>query len=196
MEISEPLQGQSESIYSQEDFPVKTSLALDESGESTLNDLACGLNSLGLLGNFDPDSYSLRTSQVCLITNLCDEFLETFPRAGTMLNGKVFQRPPLVPLTFATGFGYLPTPDKSTGVMRGGIAIRANAQTSFRKEIGETRPSGAKIGSSLNWCPEYIREALRTGGFVNPVWLEVLMGFPEQWSMLEMVPSETPSSPK
>ncbi len=162
MEISEPLQGQSESIYSQEDFPVKTSLALDESGESTLNDLACGLNSLGLLGNFDPDSYSLRTSQVCLITNLCDEFLETFPRAGTMLNGKVFQRPPLVPLTFATGFGYLPTPDKSTGVMRGGIAIRANAQTSFRKEIGETRPSG------VNGIPRAVVDA-RNGALGNAV---------------------------
>jgi hypothetical protein len=104
-----------------------------------------------------------------------------------MLNGRVYPRPPLVPLTFGTGFGYLPTPDKSLGQMRGGIMMHADATTCFRKEQTGFRPSGARIGSS-----EYIREALRTGGFVNPVWLEVLMGFPENWSMLETEHSETP----
>ena len=78
------------------------------------------------------------------------------------------------------------------GMMRGGITIYADATSCFRKEMGETRPSGAKIGSSLRWCPEYIREALRTGGLINPVWLEVLMGFPENWSMPGMGHSETP----
>jgi hypothetical protein len=77
------------------------------------------------------------------------------------------------------------------GVMRGGITIMADAKTCYRKEMGETRPSGAKIGSSLRWCPEYIREALRTGGFVNPSWLAVLMGFPEDWWTLPTEHSET-----
>ena len=54
----------------------------------------------------------------------------------------------------------------------------------------------AKIGSSLRWCPEYIREALRTGGFVNPGWIEVLMGFPEKWLTWLTQPSETPLCPK
>jgi len=62
----------------------------------------------------------------------------------------------------------------------------------FRKEMTGKRPSGANIGSSLRWCPEYVREWLRTGGLINPVWLELLMGFPENWSMPEQDLSETP----
>jgi hypothetical protein len=113
-----------------------------------------------------------------------------------MLNGRVFQRPPLVPLTYATGFGYLPTPDKSIGALRGGDMMRADAQTCFAKEFYGERPSGAKIGSSLRWCPEFIREALRTGGYVNPSWLAVLMGFPEDWWIVPMEHLETQSYPK
>lgn len=195
METSEKLKAANlnQSILSAADSHVRTSPALESSEESpTEQGVDSGLNSLGLLGYFDLDSYSLKTSQVSLLTNQCDEYLETFPRSGSMRNGKVFQRPPLVPLTFGTGFGYLPTPDKSLGMLRGGISIGADAMTSFRKEMGETRPSGAKIGSSLRWCPEYIREALRTGGLVNPAWLEVLMGFPENWWTPPTEPSETP----
>jgi hypothetical protein len=44
----------------------------------------------------------------------------------------------------------------------------------------------------LRWHPEYINEALRTGGFVNPAWLEALMGFPENWWMPPTEHSEMP----
>jgi hypothetical protein len=76
--------------------------------------------------------------------------------------------------------------------MKGGITILMDAQTCFRKEFHGTRISGAKIGSSLRWCPEFVRESLRTGGLLNPLWLEVLMGFPENWSMPETEQSVTP----
>jgi hypothetical protein len=67
-----------------------------------------------------------------------------------------------------------------------------DALTCYRKELIGKRLSGANIGSSLRWCPEYIREWLRTGGLVNPAWLEALMGFPENWSMPETPDSATP----
>jgi hypothetical protein len=57
------------------------------------------------------------------------------------------------------------------------------------KEMTGRRKSGATIGSSLRWCPELMREALRTGGLINPEWIEVLMGFPIKWT--EPKPSET-----
>ena len=75
--------------------------------------------------------------------------------------------------------------------MRGGIMIEADATTCSRKLATGLRPSGAKIGSSLRWHPEYINEALRTGGLVNPAWLEALMGFPENWLTLPTEPTET-----
>ena len=182
---------------SREDSPAKTCPWPGKERESTENEVDCGQILPDLLGRFDHGSYSLKTSQVCLLTNQCDEFLGTFSRSGLMRNGKVYQRPPLVPLTYATGFGYLPTPDKSTGLFSakmGGRMIRGNAQTCFQKEMFGERPSRAKIGSSLAWCPEYIRESLRTGGSVNPSWLAVLMGFPEDWWTVPTEDLETPSS--
>ncbi len=178
------------------DSPAKTSVLPACKQESTANEADCGENLLGSLGYFSPGSCSLKTSQASLLTNQCDEYLDSFPRSGSMQNGNVFQRPPLVPLTYATGFGYLPTPDKSIGALRGGDMMRADAQTCFQKEFVGSRSSGAKIGSSLRWCPEFIREALRTGGYVNPSWLAVLMGFPEDWWILPTEHSETPLSPK
>lgn len=112
-------------------------------------------------------------------------YLGTYPRSGTTRSGNLFQRPPLVPHTFAIGFGYLPTPDRSMGDLRGGLKHEHDALTCFRKETTGLRPSGAKIGSSLRWCPEYIREWLRTGGGLNPEWIEVLMGFRRKWTEIK-----------
>lgn len=69
-----------------------------------------------------------------------------------------------------------------------------DANSLFLKQTVGERPSGAKIGSSLRWCPEFIQEWLRLGGGINPVWVERLMGFPDNWTALEA--SETPSSRK
>ena len=199
METSERLRTATSntSISLPEDSPAKT-LVAPESGAGSPQEpeVDCGSSTPDLLGSFDPDSYLLRTSQGSLLTNQCVEYSGTFPRSGLMLNGKVYQRVPLVPLTYATAFGYLPTPDKSLGAMLGGITIWADAQSCFNKETTGFRPSGARIGSSLRWCPEFIREALRTGGCVNPAWLEALMGFPENWLTLPTEPTETPWSRK
>ena len=182
-----------ESISSPAGSLAKTSLSPADALELTESEAGCGLSSRVLLGEFDPSTYLLRTSQVCLLKDQCEEYSGTFPRSGSMRSGKVFQLPPLVHLTSATGFGYLPTPDKSLGGMKGGIMIEADATTCFRKMATGSRPSGAKIGSSLRWHPEYINEALRTGGLVNPAWLEALMGFPENWLTLPTEPTGTPS---
>ena len=178
------------------DFHAKTSVKPAKAEELISENAAVyGESNTGAFAFFDQDSHSWKTSQLCLTQTLA-EFSETWPRSGTTRSGIAFRRPPLVPRISATGFGYLPTPDRSLGGLKGGLTLMADARSCYRKEMGESRPSGAKIGSSLRWCPEYIREALRTGGLVNPVWLEVLMGFPENWSMPETVLSEMPSSRK
>ncbi len=161
---------------------------------STAKGQGFGVNMLESLAIFDPASSSWKTSQLCLLEDL-GASSEAWPRSGMTRNGIAYPLPPLAPRISAIGFGYLPTPDKSLGEMKGGITLKADARTCFRRMNGETRPSGATIGSSLRWCPEFIRESLRTGGLVNPGWLEALMGFPDGWSMLEMELWETLSPP-
>ncbi len=90
--------------------PVKISAYLGSGAVSMVNDQACGRTSLGLLGFFDPESYLLRTSQVSLLTNQCDEFLETFPSSGTMRSGTCFQRVSLALPIKGSESGSLPTP--------------------------------------------------------------------------------------
>jgi hypothetical protein len=178
---------------SAEASPAKTSVTPATEQALKVNDPAYGLNTSGSFANFDPATSSWKTSQHSLFEE-STEFSETWPRSGTTRSGKAFQRVPLVPRISATGFGYLPTPDKSLGKNYG----IGDEMSCFRVETqGGVRPSGAKIGSSLRWCPEYIRERLRTGGYLNPVWLERLMDFPDRWT--DAAPSETllsPESPK
>ena len=177
-------------------FPAKTSAALALVSESPMApEAASGPITRDLLANYDRASSSWKTSQRCFIEEWT-AFSETWPRSGMMQSGNAYQQPPLVPRISGTEFGFLPTPDKSLGAFegfsRGNHGMDANSL--FLKETVGERPSGAKIGSSLRWCPDFIREWLRTGGSINPVWTERLMGFPDNWT--ELGAAEIPSSPK
>jgi hypothetical protein len=186
-EHSTAIRGADEWISYTGDSRARISVSQGSGPGSPEPEAGSGLNSLESLARFDPDSCSWKTSQDCLLTQHSDEFSETWPRSGLMRGGRVFPQAPWVLHTSETAFGYLPTPNKSLGRTFGPDEL-----TCMRKETTGLRPSGAKIGSSLRWCPEYIRERLRTGGYLNPVWLERLMGYPDNWS--DAGPSATPSS--
>lgn len=182
--------GQNGSMLSAEDSLVSPSVR-PANGEGRMTNDGYGLNLSECFAFYDRDTHLLKTRQASLLLGW-STFCETLPRSGLMRNGMLFQRPPLVPLTSGNGFGYLPTPQASSDSM-GGMGV-GMAKTCFRKEQGERRPSGAKIGSSLNWSPEFVYERLRTGGELNPEWIEVLMGYPVGWTAITH--SETPLSPK
>lgn len=86
-----PGQNLNPSISSAEGSPVRTS-AKPES-EQVLKALvaAFGLSMPVSLGNLDPDTCSLKTSQACLFTTQCEEYSESFPDSGMMLSGEVFE---------------------------------------------------------------------------------------------------------
>jgi hypothetical protein len=178
-------------ISSVADSPAKTSATPESEPESTASAADCGPSMRESFASFDHATSSWRTSQLCL-DGEWSEFSETWPRAGMTRNGIAYQRVPLVPLIYESGFGYLPTPDASLAMDH--VTVESESLICYRKEMGENRPSGSKIGSSLRWCPEFIREALRTGGKLNPEWIEVLQGYPLTWTALE--DSATPSSRK
>ncbi len=95
-------------------FLAKTSATPASVLESTESVPGSGLNMSASFANYDPATSSWRTSQRCLDGEWA-EFSETFPRAGTMRNGTLFERPTLVPRTEENGFGLWPTPDTCAG---------------------------------------------------------------------------------
>jgi hypothetical protein len=91
------------------DSPAKMLVSPGSGQDWTAAEAASGQNTSGSFAFYDPASCSWRTYQGSLFGGL-EPFSETWPRAGTMQNGIVFQQPPLVPHTSVGGFSSWPTP--------------------------------------------------------------------------------------
>ena len=117
-----------ESMSSQADFPAKTSQSQETKQEyRTERAAAYGQSAPVLLGNFDPDMPSLKTSQTCLMENGelgLSEYSGTFLRSGMMRSGTVYQLPNLARTITEIGSGlsatqgekfYWRTPDTGSG---------------------------------------------------------------------------------
>ena len=163
-----------------------------------------------LLGKFDPATRSLKTSQLCFLEG-SETFSATFPRSGMMRNGTVFQLPPLVRLTDATGSGLWRTPNSREN--GGGeyqdtekIAIRwANGRQVNLSEQAKMWPTPtsrdwkdgsaqacANVPSNSLLGREVHTDGMNSSGSLNPAWVEFLMGLPTGWTALKR--SATPSS--
>ena len=143
---------------SAEDFPARTSAtpaSVQESGESEAD---CGAKCTESFASYDPDTHSLRTSQLSLGLDL-NECFATLPLSGLMRSGNLYQRGPLVPNISGTGYSWLPTP-----------TTKAN----------QSSPSMAKNGAG---CRRAILE--HPESYKNPTWVEWLMGYPSGWTALE-----------
>jgi len=117
---------------------VRISPSLASEPESKGSAAACGRSSLELLGRFDPAGYSLRTSQVSLLTGRCAEFLETFPRSGSMRNGRVYEHRMSAPPTSGSGCSSWPT-------------AQAADAAKWHKRKARTGRQQNLSGAALNW---------------------------------------------
>ncbi len=130
-----------------------------------------------------PDGSWLRTcqgySQVTMDGSLV-EFCETWPRAGMMWNGTVYQQQPLVPLTGGIEYSLWPTPRASA------IESRPNQRG------GRVLEEEVLIVEGLRHRGEYLPMSQRGNGRLRmtPEFVEWLMGFPDGWTDLDR--SETP----
>lgn len=167
------------SISSAVDSHARTSACQENARESAVSVAACGRSSFESFAYYDRSSSSWRTYQRSLFqtpeTNQpqYQEFLETWPRAGSMLNGTVSRRQPLVPITKGIGSSLWPTPRASMGDHM--ICWK-------RAESGEHR---CNLEDFLAWL--WLKEGnVRTRGFdVNPDWLDWYAGFPVRWTDLK-----------
>ena len=152
---SDWLQTELESMSLQEVSPAKTFQSQETKQEyKTEREAVYGQSAPVLLGSFDLNTPSLKTSQTFLMENGelgLSEYSGTFPRSGMMRSGTVYQLPNLARTTTEIGSGLWPTPTAHN----------------------------AKEGA---YPSEYTRKtptlSAQAGGKLNPAWVEWLMGFP------------------
>ena len=96
------------SIASAADSPARTSRRPENEPASRALARAFGLNSPALLGFFDRDSFSLRTSQACLFETQCPEWSESWPDSGMWDCGSVYELATSVPAISESGCSLWP----------------------------------------------------------------------------------------
>jgi hypothetical protein len=135
-----------------------------------------GLNTSESFASLDRDGLWERTSPDSFLPMMEDclgEFSGTWPKAGTMQNGRCFLRPLLTPITLETDYVWLPTPQASDGKSYY-VVTWSHAKKRLNGENGTQVHLPHILVLSLGWdkC------------FVNPLLYEHLMGFPRRWTDL------------
>jgi hypothetical protein len=127
----------------------------------------CGERSSGLLMNFGLSSSSAKMSPPCALEDL-HSACKIYGRSGMTRSGILFQLPALALTIRENASGLLPTP-----------------RASEWKGCG---PKGSK--SHDQWMRKFYLSAIVTdSGKLNPMFAELLMGFPAGWTDLKQ--SET-----
>lgn len=182
---------------------AKTLAQQEKAQESQAKEAGYGASSLELLARLCPDTSLWKIPQCSLFEDL-EQFLETWPRWGTLRNGACYQRETLADAICVIGAGYsLPTPTcsdnytqnlKSSQQKPGSMhsvtlpqALRLMLPTTGANEykgsgkdryINSTHFRGAKMSEGLRTCetdPIYL----------NPCFAEAMMGWPLEWSVLK-----------
>lgn len=142
-----------------------------------------GQSSIVSFAKFAPDGSLLKMSQgfsqVTLEGSL-QKFSETFPRAGIMQSGELYQPLVLEQTIFENECLLFPTPRASNP----GSRINSKGGKILAQEVEKSVGIRDSSGKLVN----------RNGGQLNPQWVEWLMGFPIGWTDLQHL--ETQSFPK
>ena len=164
----------SRSMSSVEDSRARTSASQGVGPGLMARDRGCGQSMPAWWASYDRATCSWRTSQGSLLEGW-DEFLATWPLEGSMRNGRVYQRAPLVQHTCDDGCSLWPTPTASMDGRGFGIPLH---ERSGRYRLSTVRR---------------VQELVKSHGWrIHPSFTEALMGFPLGWSAIE--PLETAST--
>ena len=192
-----------------EAFLVRTSQLLGWGQELRESEAECGKKWHGSFVKYDLDSSLWKTHQCSLLGDL-EPFSETWPRWGLMRSGECWEQQTLAHRTSGTEFGLsekLPTPQASDYITKktsaswkakGGVnfslsnpEIQAKWPTPRARDYkdGETIPPSRKLNPELATLGQRVIIDGATGGTLNPMWVEWLMGWPLGWTDLK--PLET-----
>lgn len=159
--------GQEKSMLSQEDSHAKT-LAQQEKAQVLMEKgLDSGEKWQGSFAKYDPNSCSWKTHQYSLVGDLT-EFSETWPKWGLMRNGECWEQTALDCPIVENEFGcWLPTPVSS--LTNGAAKKRYFGSREYR----------------ASFTQEWIRTSMDCGQYLNPVYVELAMDFPDKWTDLK-----------
>src|SRR6266571_5334557 len=145
-----------------------------------------GPSSPVLFASFDPDTCSLKTCPASSRLTKAEQRKRssgTWPRWGLMRSGQAFQLPRLA-LPILDGESSLwPTPTARLGTQRGPQAKRyfdPRRSNDLDDAVAASYPQSSGPCRQQSAEPEMV-----TSGQLNPAWVEVLMGFPLEWSETE-----------
>lgn len=152
-----------------EDTLVSLSALQDNDEVKTTNGI-CGPTFERQLATFDRDTQSWKTSGDI---SLWEEqpSLEILPLSGTTRNGTLFERPLLEHLIVENGCSLWPTPTSAAWTV-------ATSMDAARRMVATRGPSSRLTEEVATTEPE-------SNGFLNPEWVEWLMGFPPGWTDLK-----------
>lgn len=194
-------------------FPAKTSAQPAEGQESTESEAGYGARWPALLARYDRDTCSWKTPQ-CSLFEDSEPSLETWPRSGLMLDGACFQLPPLAHRIEESGYGLWPTPTcggggqtlpegtTPTGKTPEGrkqtVCLERYVQRVERKvwPTPTVAMANGSSGGSLtrktgksreNDRLDYAVEGDAKNDCLNPTWVEKLMGWPDDWTLLKPI---------
>ncbi len=159
--------GEAESMSCAGASPARTSAPRAKGQASTGSAAGSGLNLLGSLARFDPDTSSWRTPQCSLIEDL-DVFSETWPRWGSMRNGACWARMTLAPPTSENESGFWRTP--TVGCVNQDRSIDpAYAERLHAK--GQTISLAAQVKNSKFWPTPRAADGAHLGANPTPTTL-------------------------
>ena len=186
------------SISSVADFPANLFQWLEPDAGRVMS-VGCGTSFAKLSESSGPDTCWLKTSQDCSVQRMLlddegdclEEWSETWPHWGTMLNGVCYRQRPLVRRISAKECSLLPTPQASEATHGGPNARDSNGtlhlsavanllptptRRDYKSGKGKTQEErGRTAGPSLSET---------SGGLLSPRFVEAIMGFPVGYTEL------------
>ena len=134
-----------------------------------------GRNSIVSFAKFSPDGLLLKMSQgfyQVTMENSLQRYSENFPKTGMLLHGELYLLPVSEQCTSENESSLLPTPK----------VVTPDNLTSAKNIRGSRiiRESGQDFG--MNLLDVVKIQENKTTGYLNPDWLDWLMGFPVGWT--------------
>jgi hypothetical protein len=149
--------------------PVKTSaMQASKLASNKAHGLGCFTNSCESFAWYSPNTLSWKTSQQSLLTD-STLFSGRWPKQGTMQSGRAYALQTWGPVIAGTGGGLLPTPTAREHKDSG-------PNVNYEKLAKKSRLTGVLVQS----CSAQLGKAT----YLNPCFVEEMMGYPVGWTDL------------